>query len=205
MVGNLTCAIQNAYYFSFQSLLEICSKHCVNLELAVFLLCSHAKLCPCWCWLVVDVGWPINMWCRHGSHLHEANFHASVTEHYKSSLEEGIFGLLPSASQIWVWPLNQRWVSFCSLFPDVSTMLADVIFPSIKEASSGLRKFPTLHNYSKITAVGPTQLSVACSMEKQERAWDNLSHEWPRGREKGREDLIECRWIVNVPTHVVDR
>ena len=25
------------------------------------------------------------------------------------------------------------------------------------------------------------------------------------GREKGREDLIERRWIVNMPTHVVDQ
>ena len=31
-----------------------------------------------------------------------------------------------------------------------------------------------------------------------------LSHELCRGREKGREGLIERRRIVNVPTHVVD-
>ena len=29
------------------------------------------------------------------------------------------------------------------------------------------------------------------------------SHEWRKGREKGREDLIERKWIVDVPMHVI--
>ena len=46
---------------------------------------------------------------------------------------------------------------------------------------------------------GPTQLSVTCSMEKREMAWNNLSRE----QYKGREDLIECRQIMDVPMHVI--
>ena len=48
---------------------------------------------------------------------------------------------------------------------------------------------------------GPAQLSVTCSTEKRKRAWYILSREGCRGREKGREDLIECRGIIDVPTH----
>ena len=29
------------------------------------------------------------------------------------------------------------------------------------------------------------------------------SHEWRKAREKGREDLIEHKWIVDVPVHVI--
>ena len=29
------------------------------------------------------------------------------------------------------------------------------------------------------------------------------SHEWRKAREKGREDLIERKWIVDVPVHVI--
>ena len=42
---------------------------------------------------------------------------------------------------------------------------------------------------------GPAQLSVASSTEKRKRVWNILSREWRRGREKGRQDLIERRQI----------
>ena len=62
-----------------------------------------------------------------------------------------------------------------------------------------------IHSTNNIASFpGPAQLSVAFSTEKRERAWNNLSREWRRGREKGREDLIERRRIVEVPTYVVD-
>ena len=64
----------------------------------------------------------------------------------------------------------------------------------------------TLELYSDLASFpGPAQLSVACSTEKRSRAWSNSSRERRRGREKGREDLIERRRIVDEPTHVVDR
>ena len=52
---------------------------------------------------------------------------------------------------------------------------------------------------------GPAQLSVAYSTEKWERPWNNLSREWRKGREKGREDLIKLRRIIDLPTHIVDQ
>ena len=38
----------------------------------------------------------------------------------------------------------------------------------------------------------PAQLFVTYCTEKSGEAWDNLSREWHQGREKGRENLIEC-------------
>ena len=53
-----------------------------------------------------------------------------------------------------------------------------------------------LCSYSAASFPGPTQL-----LEKQKRTWSNLSCEWCRGWREGREDLIEHRRIVNVPTY----
>ena len=60
-----------------------------------------------------------------------------------------------------------------------------------------------LHCTTSHASTGPTQLSITSSTKNQERAWNNLSCEWCRGYKEGREDLIERRWIVDVPTHVI--
>ena len=52
--------------------------------------------------------------------------------------------------------------------------------------------------------LGPTQLSIAYSTEKRGRRSGIIHHVIDvEGREKVREDLIECRQIVEVPMRVV--
>ena len=63
-----------------------------------------------------------------------------------------------------------------------------------------------LSTYTIALFPGPAQLSVACSTEKQERAWYLFSCEWHQDRKDGRKGLIargqgwpQCG---NMPTHI---
>ena len=82
----------------------------------------------------IDVDRSIYMWLGHGWHFHDAEIDACVTEHWSPVLRKIFLNFFLQDLQwcMWLWSFNQRGVRFCSLFPDVSIMLADVIFPSIK-------------------------------------------------------------------------